>query len=404
MPPVAGNGSQTSAPQSIAQINAQQRAAVLAQSVTLFQQCYGATLVNPAAGSNQINVPPKFVGLTKRFWVKVVAQLVNADANAAVLSDFGLANIFSQITLVDPNNVTRIQTTGWHCNMVAAAKRRWPFGVSLLGGAIVEPSAYGNNFGCLVAPGQINANTTGTVTAYFEVPCSYSDKDLRGAIYTNLLNATMNLGLTLNPNPGSTVNTDSTSAIYKGLVSGANLTWGNVTVTVYQVYLDQLPVGKRSDGSTGVILPTQDISTVYELKNTTYGPLSATNDFPTNYANYRSYLSTTCIYNDNTATDGGRLAGTDLNYIMLQAANSTQFWKVDPTTAALWARELLRMDLPKGMYYFDSREKPISTANYGNMQLTFNPITANAQNVLLVGYEDFALQNALTQAGSQGAA
>ncbi len=64
-------------------------------------------------------------------------------------------------------------------------------------------------------------------------------------------------------------------------------------------------------------------------------------------------------------------------------------------------RELFGDDNPKGMYYFDSRNKPISTVQSGNMQLIMNPNGApNAGAVVLVGYEAFAQVNTIVGAAS----
>jgi hypothetical protein len=60
------------------------------------------------------------------------------------------------------------------------------------------------------------------------------------------------------------------------------------------------------------------------------------------------------------------------------------------------------VDVPKGCYYFGSRNKPIATVQYGNMQLVLNATTAGPTATLLLAYEDFALKNAVTQAGSIG--
>ncbi len=63
----------------------------------------------------------------------------------------------------------------------------------------------------------------------------------------------------------------------------------------------------------------------------------------------------------------------------------------------------MQADMPPGTYYFSSREKPISTVQYGNMQLILNAITAGAGAYVSVGFEDFALVNTLNMAGSLAA-
>jgi len=113
------------------------------------------------------------------------------------------------------------------------------------------------------------------------------------------------------------------------------------------------------------------------------------------YANFRDFLSTILIYNDNPAADAGRVGGTDINYLALQSANFTNIWKIAPLLAAYKVRAMMGIDLPAGCYYFSSRRKPISTTTFGNMNLIVNPSTAAANNYALIGYEDFALINTL---------
>jgi hypothetical protein len=71
--------------------------------------------------------------------------------------------------------------------------------------------------------------------------------------------------------------------------------------------------------------------------------------------------------------------------------------------AQLNGREIINSDWPLGTYYFSHRRKPISTLQYGNMQLILNPASVSGSPYCLIGWEDFALINALTQAGSLAA-
>ncbi|MGI0084609.1 MAG: hypothetical protein ACREBQ_05960, partial [Nitrososphaerales archaeon] len=192
--------------------------------------------------------------------------------------------------------------------------------------------------------------------------------------------------------PFTATGVDSTTATWKGAAGNIS----NVTLTVYQVYLDQLP-----QGAGGPLLPPLDMSTVYELKNTVnQQAFQVGQDNAISYANFRRFLSTSLIYNSNPAADAGRTAGTDVNYFALQSANFTNIFKTDPLEAARLTRILLYKDLPKGCYYFSHRKKPISTISYGNMQLITNPSVAAAGAYALIGWEDMATVNALMSAGS----
>jgi hypothetical protein len=138
---------------------------------------------------------------------------------------------------------------------------------------------------------------------------------------------------------------------------------------------------------------------VYEIKNTSQTGFSASADFPYQYANFRDFLATFLVYVQASAT-GARGVGADINYFSLQAANATNLWKKAPDIIALQTRNFMGVDLPNGTYYFGSRMRPISTIQYGNMQLINNPLTVGAGAYQLVGIEAFALQQSLSMGGS----
>lgn len=414
-----------------AQLNSIARAAIKQRAVAMEQLIYSQSFTSAtgvAAAYPVINIIPRNVGLIRGFWVQVIATITaTAGMSTTDLTDFGPANLLSQIQFNDLNNNTRIQTSGWHLAMVNAIKARRPFdaslvnggGVNTYGGGIASgtvaninyPINMGNNFvgaisaatgtqvGQIQAPPTIAAAASGAGTCvimWYWVPLAYSNDDLRGAVYANVVNATMQLNLTLNPNFLAATATDGTLAGY--VSSGATNTgvWSSVTINVYQNYLDQLPVGQG-----GVLLPILDLATIYELKNTSLTAITPAQDFPIQFANFRDFVSTTAVFVDAAA--GTRVAGTDINYWALQSANFTNIWKKTPALIALQTRNHLQADPPPGVYYFGSREKPISTVQYGNMQLVLNASTAAAGAYVLVGYEDFALVQTLSMAGSLAA-
>jgi hypothetical protein len=151
--------------------------------------------------------------------------------------------------------------------------------------------------------------------------------------------------------------------------------------------------------NAGAVLPLMDLATVYELKTTAQTGLSVGQDFPYPYANFRSFLSTFAVY-DN----GGVLnAGTDINNFKMQAANYSNLFQVDPAIVSMWTRHKINTDMPAGMYYFDHRDKPLQTVQYGNLELLVNPSSVAANAQLLIGTEAFALVNQVAQAGSLAA-
>ncbi|MGH7955120.1 MAG: hypothetical protein ACREOZ_04085, partial [Gloeomargaritales cyanobacterium] len=167
------------------------------------------------------------------------------------------------------------------------------------------------------------------------------------------------------------------------------------TITAYQEYLYNLP--RAQDGTP--ILPGIDISTLYQLKNSPQAGITANQNYNVSYANFNSFISTIGLYN-STGTAAGRLYGTDVNYFQLTAANLTPIWKKDPLFVAQESRERILFDMPKGGYYFDSRLAPILTNQFGNVQLTINPLVGGANATLQILWEYFASLNTAGIGGS----
>lgn len=363
--------------------NAGARAAVVANAQKLTQPLFSGTFV--PANQNVVNVAPRNVGLLLGFYIYVQGSLAAASGTGN-LTQFGPANMLSQIQFLDLQNYTRHQTAGWHLALINAVKSKGAFaGAWTLSS---YPINFANNYNVQTAPATI---TTGSPCKYlYYLPIAYSDFDLRGAIYAQVVSANMNLQLTINPAPVVTGTNDATLAVYGGATTVTAGGWSSaVTITIHQVYYDQLP-----RQGINPIVPALDLATVYELKNTALFGLVVGQDYQIAYSNFRDFLSTAVIY-DN----GGTLnVGSDINYWALQAANYVNLFNVPPYLAAVWGNSTIDDDMPKGTYYYDSRAKPISTTTYGNMNLTINPSVVNANAVLLVGFEDFGIQNQLIQA------
>jgi hypothetical protein len=411
---------------SASQINSLARQAIKARGVRMLQQIFSQQYTTPLP--TQVTVNPRNVGLLLGFWVKVTGTITNTTAASNLtLSDFGPANMLSQIQFYDLSNNVRIQTPGWHLNFINSWKAKRIFGSSLIGASGTNtglqiastfptttfqgedsPTNYGSNWTINSAPASIaEGGGTGVVTQWYYVPLAYNpdnpqNPDFRGAVYANVVNATMQLILSLPGTYGSQLaaayGTDSTSAVYFAAANHAlTAALSPLTITVYQDYYDQLPVGNN-----GVLLPILDLATIYELKYTNVTAISANQDFPYQYANFRDFLSTTAVY-VNTAATGARGTGADINTWALQSANFTNIWKTEPNLQALFTRRHIGADLPPGTYLFDSRDRPISTTQYGNMQLVLNAATAGTGAYMLIGVEDFSLVQSLSMAGSLAA-
>lgn len=363
------------------QTNAAQRAAVLANAVPMIQQIQSVN-VDPAA-QPVVNIQPRNVGLITGFLIEVTATLTNGATNTANRSIFGSANLVSNFTFTDLNNNQRINCPGYLLAILNSARQGWGFG-----GAYANNLAmgYGNNFNVNEGPATIAASTDAEIRMIYFLPLAYNgNSDLRGAIYAGVVSANMNLQITLNQTPfvGAT---DQLNAIYTGNAAGGYKANSTVSITVYQRYLDQLPVLNG-----GPILPMLDLNTIYEIKSSSYNGLSVGQDFPIPYSNFRDFLSTFVIYDNG----GSYNAGTDVNYFSLTSANFTNLFRYTPEIAALLARQTFMADVPLGCYYFDSRSRPINTQAFGNMELNINPSTVNNGAQVIVGFEDFAQVNQL---------
>jgi hypothetical protein len=395
--------------QNLAVLNDQARRLIRARAIRRTNQIFSQTFV--PANNPQVTINPQNVGLGLGFWVEVQMTINNGSGTQINLTDFGPAHALSQVIFNDLQNNTRIQTPGWHLHMINSIKTRRPFGTSFVRTTGFDsPINWGSNWlQQISAPATIPAGQPGTIVMWYYVPLAYSDVDWRGAVYLNVINATAQLILSFPGNGGVTQNgitiavqqgADSTLAMYVGNTAGQSVslvTATSATITVHQVYMDQLPSGPQ-----GIILPPLDVSTIYELKQTTLTAVVPGQDFPYQYPNYRDIVSTVAVFvNDPHA--GGRGVGGDINYWELLSANFTAIWKKPPALVALENRQYLGMDPPPGAYYFSYREKPISTNQYGNMQLVLNAQTALAGAYLLVGLEDLALMQTLTAAGSLAA-
>jgi hypothetical protein len=380
------------AAQAAAQQNLAARSLVIANSVNmLIPVASGVITTGPGSVTN---VNPRYFGLLKRFILKLTFDVTDTGGAGLTMGAFGPAAAIDNITMTDTANYLRHNTSATHMQLVATAKRRRVFGAAFTSDT---PFGYGNNFqNVMSAPATIAAGQTGTVHMYIEVPVSYTDHDLRGAIWLAVTNATMTLSFRLNSNMfANTGTTDPTGALY---VSGnaTNATLGNVTWQLYQNCLDQVPRVQSGQGAGNPILPWQDIGTNYMLQTSPFNTPVANQDNPFPYPNFRDIMSTMAIF-DNAGTLG---TGGDVNTWSLQTANVVNMLQADPDTVALLTRNIIGDDVPPGMYYFDHRHQPIYTLQFGNLALLLNPSTSNAGASVTIGLEMLAIAGMITGAGS----
>lgn len=366
------------------------RAIVLAASQEMRQITARGTLVGTPQGQ-VITIPLKNVGLNKRIIIELQATWAQSAAETQTPTQLGLSNFLSNVRLTDFSNIERVNTTGWHLYQLSSLRRAFAYGAAFTNDA---PVNMGSTWGIQGPSGAVT--TAKTLRWFVEVPLAYNDLNLRGAIYAAVNNGNWFLQFTVNPNFSVASNAaDATLACYQSSTVPDLGSLTAVSYKIYQIYLDQIPFNGPNP-----ILPVLDLATLYMLTNTALPQPVAGQDYFIPFANMRSFLSTFCIYDQA----GTLNVGNDMNYVAIQVANATYIRNITPYYQALQNRNLVGDDLPKGMYLFETRDKPINTGNYGNTGIVLNPITAAAGTSVLIGWEAFAAQNQLVNAGSLAAA
>lgn len=331
------------------------------------------------------------VGLVKRLVIQFTATITNPAGPTQNLTKWGLANLVSNVTFFDLGNNQRINTTGWHLTAVATAKRRRVFGAAYTSDT---PLGYGNNNNrVMYAPASIASGTATEVDFMLEIPFVKNDADLRGAIFADVTQATMQCQITLNPQMFVANTADPTLAVYQS-TTAVLPTISAISINYWQNYLDQLP--RAQNGAP--ILPALDLGTAYLLNNTASGLPVANQDNGVAFVNSRTYESVVFGYDNNGTLN---VNGSDLNYVQLQSANFTNLLNLNGKVLSLMERNVIMDDFPAGMHYLDFRHRPIDTNQYGNMQLVINPSSVTgAGAVFLYGWEAFGIIGLVNQGGS----
>jgi hypothetical protein len=341
-----------------------------------------------------VTIQLRNVGLVKRLVIEVKAT-VTAGAgvgNGANLTPLGLANFFSNITFVDLGNNTRINTTGWHLQLVSSVKRRRVFGAAYTSDT---PHGYGNvNNRVMQAPITLSPGVATELDLIVEIPFVKNNHDLRGAIFADVTNAVMQVQLTINPQMFVSNTADPTLAVYQS-ATAVLPSLSAVTIQANQNYLDQLP---RNPQTAAPILPALDLGTAYLLNNTSGGLPVVNQDNGFSFVNARSYESVAFVYDNNGVLN---INASDLNYLALTSANFTNILRYDGRMAAIAERDILGDDFPKGVRYLDFRHRPVNTDQYGNMQLVINPSSVRGSAAtFLFGWEAYGIIGQVNAGGS----
>lgn len=145
---------------------------------------------------------------------------------------------------------------------------------------------------------------------------------------------------------------------------------GQVTVEAYQMYIQPQNMSAEN-------LPVIDLSTVYGFEGAYQTTANIASGQPTyiNYPNNRSILSTLLTFENGTAFTPN---GADLDQITIVANSNTNFKEMTPRLVREIMRNMINSDLPPGNYYLGSRQQPILTQLYANVQAKMDVKEAKA--------------------------
>lgn len=360
-------------------------------AVDMWQQL-NPILPSSVGPGSVITIQLRNVGLVKRLVLEFSGTITAGATSTQTLTPMGLANLISNVTFIDLGNNTRVNSTGWHLNLISSVKRRRVFCAAY---ASDTPNGYGNNNNrVMYAPATIAPTVATPVRFILEIPFVKNNHDLRGAIFADVTNAVMQVQITLNPQMFVSSTADKTLAVYQS--AGADVaTMSGVTIQCNQNYLDQLP---RNPNNAAPILPALDLGTAYLLNNTASGLPVVNQDNGFSFVNARSYESVAMVYDNNGTLN---VNGIDLNYVQVTSANFTQISRFDGMMSVAMERDILGCDLPAGMRYLDFRSRPINTEQFGNMSLILNPSSVlGSAATILFGWEAYGVIGQVNQAGS----
>jgi P3 major capsid protein len=360
-------------------------------AVDMWQQL-NPILPSSVGPGSVITIQLRNVGLVKRLVVEFSATVTAGATSTQTLTALGLANLISNITFIDLGNNTRINSTGWHLNLISSVKRRRVFAAAFTNDSPNGYAAVNNRV--MYAPASIANNGNTPIRFMLEIPFVKNNHDLRGAIFADVTNAVMSVQITLNPQMFVSSTADPTLAMYQS--AGADLaSLSAVAVQCNQNYLDQLP---RNPQTAAPILPALDLGTAYLLNNTAGGLPVVNQDNGFAFVNARSYESVAFVYDNNGVLN---VNGSDLNYVQVTSANFTQILRFDGMMLVTSERDILGNDFPRGTHYLDFRHRPINTDMYGNMQLVLNPSSvAGSAATFLFGWEAYGIIGQVNQGGS----
>jgi hypothetical protein len=337
-----------------AQANANARANLLATGVSMVKKL---PLVSMGLGQ-QVQIPGQRMGVTTGFMLQVVANVTIAAQ--ATIATLGPWNLFNRVLYTDFGGVNRVNTNGFSLYAMQCVKHN-----DLAGNAV---------------PGVIP-----NICYNLWVPLAYNPmSDLRGGILTQTVVGDHYITL---QTANAMVGDPFTSPYEAGTV-----TLNSLTIQAFQHYIQPQNLNPANP-LTG--LPAIDLSTVYYVEGnyqTPAGSIQANASTYINYPNNRSVLSGLFVFENGGAFTAN---GADISNLVLLANSNTNMRELNPAIVRAGMRSQLGGDLPSGVYYIGSRQQPILTNLYGNVQLRMDINTVNAGVTQIISqYESFAAAGA----------
>lgn len=387
---IIGDSGKTQSAQESAAVASQ----ILAASVPVFQNVKSGSAIYAAGSPTVVNILASNVGLIRKFYLELTATVNCASGHTATATKAGIANLLSNVQFTDQNNRLRINTTGWHLHLAATQRKRRPFGAAMIAATgLSDTAGLGDNFPVQVAPTSVSGGTAKIVTQIYEIPVVNSNQDLSGAVYANQTTSNNQLQFTINPNAFVVGTADPYNAAFTmdvALVTSLP-TLTSITWTLYQDFLDQLPV----DNSGFAVLPQTQINFAlcFQYINPGVQVQAVDNLYALPPFNiYQALMLFWDNYTYNTTVGG------DLNYIKVQISNTYVLRQWDVLMLAVATRDMIGVDFPGfigastngsgAVYALDFRHKPLSVNQLSSTNIVTNwSNVAAATSALNIGQE-----------------
>ena len=360
--------------------NAQIRAALLATAPRMRKNV--GTFMSLPGQTSRIKVFN--VGVITMLQILVQVPVTIAVANATA-SKKGPWNIINRLRLTDYDGTDRVNVSGFQLFQVNSARYREPFGFNNSGASAIitnpqQPVAVGNQ----------------TVQFLINIPVAYDpESDLRGAILAQTAVGELYLNIDWNPN---LLTNGSDDSLFNGAPTTTVVMNGNISVQVWQHYLLPQAVGQNGQ----IPLPPLDLMTVYELAGAVISTdnIAANQERLFNYPNVRTVIGAYVSYTKLGTTLA--VLGDTLQHRLIANGNNTLR---DESEVSKYFNQRLYThgDLVTGVFYLMHRDKPIETAQFGNVQMGVTPVNAGANSYFESMFESFFVKGTtlpgLQQAG-----